>query len=94
VDTPHTHELYEYDFPLHCDGCGDSFSALAIIRAAKARERLSVALLEAVETLMPHLGIEPEPDGWKPEKYEVYADTRIFVAIMESARAYREALNG
>ena len=33
---PHVHELYEEDFPLHCDGCGDSFSALAIINRKNA----------------------------------------------------------
>ena len=52
----HKHEYYEEEFPIHCDGCGDSFSALSIIDAQQRRiteleadrDKLATALFDAL----------------------------------------------
>lgn len=52
MSTEHVHELYEDEYPLHCDGCGDSFSALAMLREAAlnatAQAETAVRALERI----------------------------------------------
>ena len=37
ADPNHVCQLYEDEYPLHCDGCGDSFSALSAIQNQSAQ---------------------------------------------------------